>query len=146
VPWANWLGEIQIGTTQGAYFGDAMANELTINASIEYADAEGVSGSLDVSGLQVTLTSKKWHFIRQSIATSDTAINLGGISSLGWMMLKNLDPVNYVEIKTAISGTVIGKMFPGETYGPKRVGSGITAPAAIANTAAVDVAVAISSS
>jgi len=120
-----------------------MASEITVNASLVYEDAEGSAGSLSNSDDIISVTTKKIARHRQAIATSDTVINLGGISSMGWFMLKNLDTVNYVEIKTASSGTIIGKMLPGETYGPVRIGSGVTAPAAIANSASCDIDVLI---
>ena len=73
---------------------------------------------------------------QQSIATSETAIDLGGVATMGWVMFFNRDATNYIEIKTAASGTIIGKMLAGESYGPVRIGSGVTAPVAIANTSA----------
>lgn len=115
-----------------------MANELTINASMEYLDSEEVSASLSVVDKLVTVTTKKPIRNRQTITTSEVAINLGGLASIGWVMFKNLDSTNYIEIKTGTAGTIIGKMLAGETYGPVRIGSGITAPFAIANTASCD--------
>lgn len=115
-----------------------MANEITINASLVYEDSEGATASLSVTDKLVTVTTKKPIYHRQSITTSEVAINLGGLASIGWVMFKNLDATNYIEIKTGTGGTVIGKMFPGEIYGPVRIGSGITAPFAIANTAACE--------
>ena len=86
----------------------------------------------------VTVTTRKPIKHRQTITTSEVAINLGGLASIGWMMFRNLDPTNYIEIKTATAGTIIGKMLPGESYGPVRCGSGVTAPFAIANTASCE--------
>lgn len=117
-----------------------MANEITINASIAYDD-DVVTESTSVTDLKVTLTTQKCFRTIQTIATSDTALKLGDIGTLGFMFLKNLDTVNFVSLKTAASGTIIGKLKAGETYGPIRVGSGITAPAMIADTAACRVEV-----
>jgi hypothetical protein len=109
-----------------------MASELTVNASLVYEDSEDVSASCVQLNDIINVTTKKPVKNRQTITTSEVAINLGGVASLGWMMFKNLDETNYIEIKTGTGGTIIGKMLAGESYGPVRCGSGITAPYAIA--------------
>jgi len=63
-------------------------------------------------------------------------IPVNDLATLGWACLKNNDPTNYVDILTALSGTDIIRLKPGEPA-LFRFGSGITAPAAQANTAAV---------
>lgn len=116
-----------------------MADELTINVSIQYADESDVELSLaGVTDFLATIASATplAYVGSQSIATSDTAIGLGGISSLGYMLLINRDPTNYVNIKTATSGTIIARLDPAGGMCLLKVGSGITAPAAIADTAA----------
>ena len=120
-----------------------MASEITVNASLVYEDTEDVAASLANTDDIINVTTKKPVRNRQTITTSEVAINLGGIASLGWMMFKNLDATNYIEIKTGTGGTVIGKMLAGESYGPVRCGSGITAPFAQANTASCDMEVLI---
>jgi hypothetical protein len=121
-----------------------MANEILLNATLAYDD-DVTADSLQVTDKQVTVASTVIARHTQSIATSDTVINLGPVATMGFVMLKNLDPTNYIEIKTAAAGTIIGKMFPGETWGPNRIGSGITAPAAIANSGACKMDVLITS-
>jgi hypothetical protein len=120
-----------------------MASEITLNASLVYEDAQDMAASCANTNDIITVTTKKVVRNRQTITTSEVAINLGGVASLGWMMFKNLDETNYIEIKTGTGGTVIGKMLAGESYGPVRCGSGITAPYAQANTASCDMEVMI---
>jgi hypothetical protein len=120
-----------------------MANEITVNGSLVYEDSEDMAASMSQLNDIINVTTKKPFRNRQTITTSEVAINLGGVASLGWMMFKNLDETNYIEIKTGTGGTVIGKMLAGESYGPVRCGSGITAPYAIANTASCDMEVMI---
>ncbi len=115
-----------------------MANEITINASMVYEDAEGANASISVVDKLVTVTTKKPVYLRQTITTSEVAINLGGLASVGYVMFKNLDSTNYIEVKVGTAGAICGKMFPGETYGPCRLGSGMQAPFAIANTASCE--------
>jgi len=110
-----------------------MANEITLNATLDYDDAVS-SDSLQVTDKHVTVASTIIARHIQSILTSETVIDLGSVVTMGFVMFKNLDPTNYIEIKSGASGIVIGKMFPGEPYGPVRIGSGIVAPVAIANS------------
>lgn len=111
-----------------------MANEAYISASLSF-----LSGStrrdLSVWSKAADVATKVLVYSQQSIATSETTIDLGSISALGLCLLVNRDSTNYIEIKTAASGTIIAKMLAGEPC-LFRIGSGITAPVAIANTAA----------
>ena len=112
-----------------------MASELTLNASMVFDDSDIPDPlTLSVTDKTITLTTVMAVYNKQLIATSETTINLGGIGTLGYVIFVNMDDTNYIEIKTAASGTIIGKLFPGELMF-FRVGSGITAPVAIANTA-----------
>jgi hypothetical protein len=70
----------------------------------------------------------------QSIGTSDGTLDIGGIGTLGYLVLKNLDATNYLEIGYT-SGTYFAKLKPGESC-VFRAGSGLTAIHAKANTAA----------
>ena len=105
-----------------------MSNEITINASMVYEDVDGVTQSISITDKLVTVTTKQPMKYRQLVTTGGDDIILGEIGSIGWMMLKNLDPVNSVEVRTAAAGLQIGKMLAGESYGPVRVGAGIPAP------------------
>lgn len=111
-----------------------MANELTINASLVYSDTEGTKAALSLVDKVVNVTTKLVAGIKQNVGTSEEALKLGDLSSLGFVLLINRDLTNYIELKTATSGTVIAKMFPGECC-MFRFGSGITAPFVVANTA-----------
>lgn len=63
-----------------------------------------------------------------------TAIPLGSLANLGYALFINLDVTNYIEISTAVSGTKIIKLLPGD-YALFRFDPSITAPAAISHTA-----------
>lgn len=63
-----------------------------------------------------------------------TAIPLGNLANLGYGVFINLDPTNYIEIMTAVSGTKIIKLLPGD-YALFRFDPAVTAPAAISHTA-----------
>ena len=113
-----------------------MASELYIQGSLSYLDSVGVKQDCGVPSKAVDISQKRLSPRLMSVATSETTIDLGTITSLGFAIFINRDPTNYIEIKTATSGTIIAKLLAGECFGPWRIGSGITAPVAIANTAA----------
>jgi len=109
-----------------------MANELSLSGSASetkngatysatYTKTVTVSGDTPVSTVQ-------------SIGTSDETLSLGEISSLGYLIAKNLDATNYLEIGYT-SGTYAIKLKALE-FCIFRVGSGMTAIHAKANTGA----------
>lgn len=113
-----------------------MAQELTINASLAYSDSEGSDLSIEIADLKPNVSTKKFVHAKQNIGITEEAIGLGEVTSLGWAFFKNLDSTNFLSIKTGTGGTIIMKLLAGESAGPFRFGSGITAPFAIADTAA----------
>jgi hypothetical protein len=113
-----------------------MANELTISTSMTFSKG-GATQSMSKNGLQVTVSGTKYVKGSQSIATTETAIKLGDLASLGFCMIRNTDATNFVSIRAGTGTGNFLKILPGETQGPFRFGSGATAPYAIADTAAV---------
>ncbi len=113
-----------------------MANELTITAVLDYVDSEAASLGLLVRDLLVTIATKKYVLMKQNIAVTEEALKLGEITSLGWALFINRDVTNFVELRVATAGTKFCKMLAGEPA-LFRFGSGITAPFAIADTAAI---------
>ena len=112
-----------------------MANEVMISANLAYSDASGVKDELGVASFLADVTTKQTRRSQQSIATTETTLNLGGLAAVGWAVLVNLDATNYVELKTGASGTIFAKIPPGGVC-LLCLGSGVTAPVAVANTAA----------
>jgi hypothetical protein len=112
-----------------------MAEELTLNASLEYEDSEGSSDSLELTNGIANVSSKKFIHHKQTIGTSEEAIVLGEISSPGWAFFINRDSTNYIELKVASSGAIFAKLHPGR-IAMLYLGSGGQAPYAVANTAA----------
>ena len=111
-----------------------MANEVTLTATLNYADSEGSNETLQVADKQANVASKIYTKNKQNIGTTEEAIKLGEVASLGWAIFINRDPTNFINIKAGTGGTVIVKLLPGE-LAMFRFGSGITAPFAIADTA-----------
>lgn len=93
-----------------------------------------------------TSTGKRTTKLTQTVGTSEEVLDLGDITSVGAIMIRNLDPTNFVNVKTTTSGTIIARLDPdtdGDGKGGfmllSRAGSGLQAPWAIADTAACKV-------
>lgn len=120
-----------------------MADELEASVSVSYEDALGIAGSVEVSNLTLTLTDPRLLHSKQNVGTSEEAIELGDVTaaSMGVLVLVNRGTTYSIDIKTATSGTIIARLYPaGSAAGLNwccfNVGSGITAPFAVANTGA----------
>lgn len=111
-----------------------MANELTISASIDYADDVDVEASASISELIRTLTTKKVLKTKQTVGITEEALILGDISTRAWCMLINRDPTNFINVKVATSGAIFAKLLAGE-FCLLRLGSGAQSPFVIADTA-----------
>lgn len=125
-----------------------MANEITINASLEFED-DFQTLSDEIVDRIVSPSVKKPFKTRQTIGTSEEAINLGEISSLGYAMFRNLDPTNYVELRVSSGGAKFARLDPDTDSNGKggvallRLGSGAQVPYAIADTGPCDISVTI---
>ncbi len=116
-----------------------MASEITVDGTLQYDDSVSTPVALQITALSADVSSLQKLTQTQSIGTSVEAFVLGECTAPGWFMCVNIDPTNYVEIYSSTSGVVVGKLFPGESYGPVRLGSGMQAPAAKANVASCKV-------
>lgn len=112
-----------------------MASELTLSASVTYADNEGADESLSVADLLATVSAKRYTKLKQNVGTAEEAVVLGEVTAPGWAMFINRDASNFINLKVATSGAVFAKLKPGE-FALLRLGSGAQAPFAQADTAA----------
>jgi hypothetical protein len=71
-----------------------MANELSLTIAVSETK-NGVTFALDFNRT-VTVSGDVPIFEVKSIATADTALDLGGISTPGYFVAKNLDATNYI--------------------------------------------------
>ena len=118
-----------------------MPNQLSVFGGLSYSDSIGQEQSLYTAQDDpdvVSVATEAIARMTQNIGTSEEALNLGNIATLGYIYIKNLDETNFVQLRTATSGTYFCKLKPGE-IAVFRFGSGVTAPYAIADTAACDV-------
>ena len=113
-----------------------MANEIAITTALTYAKNGIETVGRGQAAKLLTQAGVGGTFVPEfSVATSETTLQLGGLTTLGWCWFHNLDATNFVSIKTAASGTVMIKI-PAASAVLFHFGSGVTAPVAIADTAA----------
>ena len=112
-----------------------MADEIRLNATLQYEDTDLAEINLQMSDLLADVATLKYVEVKQSVGTSEEALVLGEITSPGWLFAINRDTTNYIELRVATGGAKFAKLLPGE-FCLLRLGSGATAPFAIANTAA----------
>jgi len=118
-----------------------VSDELTLNATLAYDD--GVDEvTMQIVDRFVTLGTLKFTKLRQSIGTSEEALQLGEVTSPGWLFLINRDATNYVDVKVATSGAIFARLHPDTDsdgtggFCLLYLGTGAQAPFLIANTAA----------
>lgn len=115
-----------------------MANEITLNARFKLINGNLKPGEVIISNLQVDQAAAEVSMFTQNIGTSEEDVSFTGVTTLGWLLMRNLDGTNYVQwgakdttMKTA------GRLEAGE-FAFFRVEPGITLRM-VANTAACDV-------
>ena len=118
-----------------------MANEITVTASLNYTNtAANIASTTLTIKAPGKFSTAGGDFIQATMSVpttaGGTAIPCGSITAPGWAMIKNNDATNYVEILNAVAGTAVLRLNANE-IALFRFAAGITAPAAIANTAAV---------
>lgn len=115
-----------------------MASEITVEAKLTYLDDDGVFAELEQIADVISAGAEKVVQHRLPIThTAEVAIDLGGISSLGWFIGKNMNGTNFLQLRTATAGVAFAKLLAGE-IALFRFGTGITAPFAIADTGTCD--------
>jgi hypothetical protein len=113
-----------------------MSNPIQVLAQLSLTES-GVNISLPTisAPISVAFSGSRYTQNVMSVPTTSggTAIPLGNLGNLGLAMFINLDPTNPVTLMTAVSGTNIIKLLPGD-YALFRFAAAVTAPAAISAT------------
>lgn len=113
-----------------------MTPGVTLSATIAYEDQYSQPTPLFVTDLFAAVGVTQYVQNKQLIGTSVTALELGGVTTPGWFLAFNRDPVNYVEGEVSSGGAKFSKLFPGE-FCFLRLGSDAQSPYFIANTASI---------
>lgn len=80
-----------------------MANELTVTSAISFTKA-GVQ--IDkASSPQVSVSGTPYQGSVISVSTTEAALPLGNVSTLGYLWLNNIDATNYIEVGVVVSAT-----------------------------------------
>lgn len=116
-----------------------MANEFKINVDIDYEDSEDSVESLGVTDVRKSISSKKYVRGKINVGTTEEAIPLGELTSLGRAVFVNRDATNYVEIRSATGAANDVIRVDPLDCAYFRFGSDVTAPYIIANTGACQV-------
>jgi hypothetical protein len=117
-----------------------MADEITLGASLSYLDSEMDEAiEISLSALLASVSTKKFTRVKQNVGTSEEAMVLGEVTSLGWLLIVNRDATNFVEWRTATGAGNDAIKIPARRFALFHVGSDVTAPFLIANTAACQV-------
>jgi len=119
-----------------------MAASQSGTFTLNFTTAAGFIRTLDLPITSFAITGSNYKQQIQTIPTTagGTAIDVLGLTTPRWFAAINRDATNYVDIMTAVSGTAIIRLKAGEgCFLP--LNSGITAIAALANTASVSLEV-----
>ena len=128
-----------------------MANELKLSFNVTFDDGIKPEVVASITERFKTIADKRPVMLVQSVGTSEEAVVLGDTAALGGtLVLVNLDPTNFVNVKVATGGAIFAKLFPdtdsdgsGGFIVLDAMGSGALAPFVIADTAACKVLVMI---
>jgi hypothetical protein len=91
-----------------------MANEITATASLS---ASKGGASINNSGSKVAdMAGDQMIGNVQAVGTAAEALNVGDVSTIGYVYLKNMDATNFVEVAldSAVSTQIFAKLLPGD--------------------------------
>lgn len=115
-----------------------MADEFlgTVSAKLKDGRLNALLSKLDFTTSPSIL---KAAVLEHNVGITEEAMKLGELTALGWCLIVNFDPTNYVSILASTGGLNIIRVPPasGELF---HFGTSVTAPYLIANTAPVNVA------
>lgn len=113
-----------------------MANELKGAAEVTFIKG---NTSIDLGGaFSITITGTRYIKIRQEIGTNEEALDVGDLATLGHCIIINRDSTNFVEIRPA-TGIQDMLQIKAGNVAMFEFAAGVTAPFAIADTAAVEI-------
>lgn len=117
-----------------------MAAELTLQIKASFVKGGTTitfPGDEDSQSITITVSGSRFIQMRQSVGTSEEALDLGDIATGGYFVAVNRDSTNYVELRSGTGATDFIRLNAGEVCA-FRISGDASAPFAIANTAAVE--------
>jgi hypothetical protein len=93
-----------------------VANEITFTGSLSVYKSTVMSSAISraVAALQFNMTGSYVTEGVMSVATSATAIPLGGVTSPAWGFFMNKDQTNFIRLMNGSGGAKVVKMMAGE--------------------------------
>ena len=110
-----------------------MANELTISAGLKFVKGNK-SVSFGKSGIQLDVAGDDLTWQTQNVGTSEEALNLGDVTTPGYILIYNEDATNYMSVRSGTGADNLVKVRPNAIALFECEAS---APYVIANTAGV---------
>lgn len=121
-----------------------MANPILVTAALQYTNpAQGIAAKLlqiggTTNNATFPIVGKNYKQLSCKATTTATAIDVSGLSSPGWMLLRNLDPTNPVLLSPSVSSSVFfARIMAGEAA-LFRLDSSVFSPAIVAQNAPVE--------
>lgn len=104
-----------------------MAKELKISISANYANG-ALKDQQPAETAEITQTNQEYHGPVVTVGTAEEDLSLGDITVNGWVMMKNLDPTNYVTYGPKSAGAMVpyGRLKPNEGWQAVRLEPGVT--------------------
>lgn len=109
-----------------------MADELSVSASMTYEYADTSIPFELPAALEFDVSVQLHQLGVQNIATSESALDLGSVTTLGYILIVNRSTQYYVELRTGTGGTKFATLDANNGFAFFKFGSGVTAPYAIA--------------
>jgi hypothetical protein len=109
-----------------------------MSGSLSYADTEGTIEGMSFAGVIKSVVTKRITRIKQNIAITEVAVNLGNISAPGYAIFQNRDVTNSINLKVASGGAIFASLDPDVNANGQggfaflKLGSGAQVPYAIA--------------
>lgn len=108
-----------------------MADEITVRVGLSFSKS-GDSETWNPPTFTVDMAGLDSAKLTQTIGTSEEALNIGDITTAGYILIENTDATNYVEIRAGSGAADVVKIKAGE-FALFRLAS--STPYAIADTA-----------
>lgn len=80
-----------------------MADEISISLSVAFSKSGDSADTSDMglTGLELDMTGRYFVKLTQSIGTTAELLEKGDVGTVGYLVMKNLDATNYVELDNA---------------------------------------------
>lgn len=92
-----------------------MAGELVVNDSLQFTKGNVLAVTRVTVNNAVNVAGTNYQEGTQSFTTAPAAFNLGGVVTVGYMWVKNLDATNQLFIRSASGAADTIQLNPGES-------------------------------